>query len=132
MMTTLVQVDAEDLSLIQKASALFAASYDVILFGSRARRDAREHSDVDLAVFGIDDFFDPTTSNLGAVLAELTIRPRCSVVAMHSVSERFITHVLTDGVIIHEGGGHFRKLRAKHGLAPPLLAQAATVPETAP
>ena len=70
----------------------------IVLFGSRARGDHTERSDVDLAVYGgdFDSFYWNIKENIHSLLS-------FDVVDMHSrVTEELKKEIERDGVVIYE------------------------------
>lgn len=72
----------------------------VILFGSRARRQAYERSDIDLAVMGDADnkFYFLVRENLDSLL-------NIDIIDMESASQALLTEIEQDGVILYEKVG---------------------------
>jgi predicted nucleotidyltransferase len=84
----------------------------VILFGSRARSDAREFSDVDLLVispdFGRDILADYALLNgsLGLIDIDVDIDliPRTPDQVAHAEPDSFLATILEDGVVVYPPG----------------------------
>lgn len=72
----------------------------IVLFGSRARGTNQEKSDIDLAVYGCEKFFDFQTEVEEKVWTLL----RFDMVDMsrESISEELLDEINRDGVILYE------------------------------
>lgn len=71
----------------------------IVLFGSRARRDHREKSDIDIAVYGCQDFDEFSF----AVQENVWTLLEFDIVNMNSdVSEELLQEIEKDGVVIYE------------------------------
>ena len=72
----------------------------VILFGSRARRQAYSRSDIDLAVVGDADnrFYFLVRENLDSLLS-------IDIVDMENASQELLNEIERDGVILYEKVG---------------------------
>ena len=72
----------------------------IVLFGSRARGTNQEKSDIDLAVYGCEQFFDFQTEVEEKVWTLL----RFDMVDMsqESISEELLDEINKDGVILYE------------------------------
>lgn len=75
------------------------AAYKIVLFGSRARCDYREKSDIDIAVFGL-----PADSRgvFWAAVDELPTLLSFDVVFAEDASEELLKNIKEDGVVIYE------------------------------
>ena len=100
---------------MRNVCSLFAAKKDSVVFRSRARLDHHKFSDLDLALFGTESFFDSTGTDLQAVLIETSLPPRANVVVMYRVSAALTEKVLRDGILLWEGCGEFRRQRQEAG-----------------
>ncbi len=112
-----VGMPIDELSFVGQAATLLTPEYDVVIYGSRARGDHRWFSDVDIAVFGAPDIFDPKVTILYTVLSNspMTVQPRIVQVSPYK-DEDFVRNILEDGVLVYEGCGEFRRARASAGL----------------
>lgn len=74
----------------------------VVLFGSRARGDNRERSDIDLAVFGLPE---RSAAPFRLALEELPTLLKCDVVLMRDgLDSALAANIERDGVTIYEQG----------------------------
>ena len=71
---------------------------DVYLFGSRARRDANDLSDIDVALLPRGEFPIGVLSRLQEALEESTVPYRVDVVDLRQTSAAFRARVLQEGV----------------------------------
>lgn len=73
--------------------------YKIVLFGSRARCDYREKSDIDIAVFGL-----PAGSRgmFWAEVEELPTLLSFDVVFAEEASDELLKNIKEDGVVIYE------------------------------
>ena len=71
----------------------------IILYGSRARKDAREGSDIDIALDIGKKIEDATISAIIGDLEESDLPINFDIVDFHAVSERMQQEILKDGVI---------------------------------
>ncbi len=72
----------------------------VVLFGSRARGDHRERSDIDLAVFGMPE--DAQTAFLTGVDELPTLLKFDIIFVGHATSPALLAEVQRDGVMLYE------------------------------
>jgi predicted nucleotidyltransferase len=77
-------------------SHLRSGDYQVFLFGSRARGDARERSDWDIGILGAEEVPGHVLEAIHADLEELPTLHRFDVVDLHSTSDSFRTHALKE------------------------------------
>ena len=72
----------------------------IVLFGSRARGDHREKSDIDLAIYGCQDFLELSDQ----LEEELWSLLQLDLIDMNgmSVSKELIDEIERDGVILYE------------------------------
>ncbi|MDE6852657.1 MAG: nucleotidyltransferase domain-containing protein [Lachnospiraceae bacterium] len=72
----------------------------IVLFGSRARGDYREKSDIDLAIYGCQDFLDLSEQ----LEEELWSLLQLDLIDMNgnSVSKELMDEIERDGVILYE------------------------------
>ena len=71
----------------------------MILYGSSARKDAREGSDIDIALDIGKKIEDATISAIIGDLEESDLPINFDIVDFHAVSERMQQEILKDGVI---------------------------------
>lgn len=113
-----VGMPLDELSFVGQAATLLTPDYDIVVYGSRARGDHRWYSDVDIAVFGAPDIFDPKVTTLYTVLSNsmMTVQPRVVQVSPYK-DEDFVHNILEDGVLVYEGCGLFRHSRGAAGFS---------------
>ena len=72
----------------------------VVLFGSRARGDNKEKSDIDIAVYGCRDFFELSIK----IQEELWSLLHIDIIDMDNIniSQELIDEIERDGVVLYE------------------------------
>ncbi len=71
----------------------------IILYGSRARKDAREGSDIDIALDIGNKIDSDKMSNIIADLEESDLPINFDIVDFHAVSEHMQQEILKDGIL---------------------------------
>jgi len=84
--------------MVELLTALFPDS-KIYLFGSRARKDYKESSDIDIAIDIGRKMTIQELSRAKNVLEGLNIPEKIDVVDMQSIPENLKTIILTEGII---------------------------------
>lgn len=76
------------------------SEYKLILFGSWARGDAREESDIDIGILGPDKVPWETYVRVSNDIEAIPTLRQIDIVDLHAVSERFRIQAIRDGITI--------------------------------
>jgi len=84
--------------MIRVLKALFPSA-KIILYGSRARGDARPHSDIDIAIDVGEKVSRYDINEAQSMLSEMNIIYKVDIVDYHAVSEVLQKEIDKDGVL---------------------------------
>ena len=99
----MIDATPKELEIVDAILSTRVPGYEVRAFGSRARWEAKDHSDLDLVIRGESELDRGTIADLKDAFAESDLRFRVDVVDWHAVSDAFRDAIEVESVMIREG-----------------------------
>ncbi len=99
----MIDATPEEMGIVDGLLSAYVPRCEVRAFGSRAKWEAKDHSDLDLVVKGESELDRGMIADLKDAFAESDLRFRVDVVDWHAVSDTFRDAIEGESVTIREG-----------------------------
>ena len=100
----MIDATPQEMEIVDGLLSAYVPRCEVRAFGSRAKWEAKDHSDLDLVVKGESELDRGIIADLKDAFAESDLRFRVDVVDWHAVSGAFRDAIEADSVTIRDGG----------------------------